>query len=164
MASLLIASLCGVPLPKAVQGLASFRGLQHRLEKVREIDGVAWYNDSKATNVGAAIKSLESFPGGVVLILGGKDKGGDFALLEPLIRERVAHLVLMGHARRRIASQIGGLVPTTEAADMAEAIATARGRARRGGVVLLAPACASFDQYANFEERGDDFRRRVQAL
>jgi UDP-N-acetylmuramoylalanine--D-glutamate ligase len=164
MASLLMVTLCGVPLPKAAQGLASFRGLPHRLEKVREIDGVAWYNDSKATNVGAAIKSLESFPGGVVLILGGKDKGGDFTMLAPLIRERVVHLVLMGHARRRIAAQIGDLAPITEAADMAEAVAAARVRAGRGGVVLLAPACASFDLYANFEERGDDFRRRVQAL
>lgn len=164
MASLLVTALCGVPVPKAAQGLAAFRGLAHRLEKVRELDGVAWFNDSKATNVGAAAKSLESFAGGVVLILGGKDKGGDFKELVPLIRERAAHLVLMGQARRRIAAQIGAVVPASEAEDMAAAIRAARAAAPRGGVVLLAPACASFDQYANFEERGDDFRRRVLEL
>jgi UDP-N-acetylmuramoylalanine--D-glutamate ligase len=164
MAALLVASVCGVPVPKAARGLAAFRGLPHRLEKVRVVDGVAWYNDSKATNVGATIKSLESFPGRIVLILGGKDKGGDFAALAPLIRERVAHLVLMGHARRRIAAQIGAIVPVTETADLPEAVAAARAAAPPEGVVLLAPACASFDQYADFEQRGEHFRRLVEAL
>jgi UDP-N-acetylmuramoylalanine--D-glutamate ligase len=164
MAALLIVDLCGVPLPKAIQGLKSFRPLPHRLEKVRDLDGVAWYNDSKATNVGATVKSLESFSGRVVLILGGKDKGGDFKALAPLLRARVAHLVLMGQAQEAIAAQIGGVVPTTRVAAMAEAVAAARARAAPGGVVLLAPACASFDQYSGFEERGDDFKRRVLAL
>jgi UDP-N-acetylmuramoylalanine--D-glutamate ligase len=164
MAALLVADLCGVPLPRAEQGLGSFRGLPHRLEKVREIDGVLWFNDSKATNVGATVKSLLSFPGNVVLILGGKDKGGDFREIVPLVRERVAHLVLMGRSRDAIAAQIGGAAPETRVVDMAAAIESARAAARPGGVVLLAPGCASFDQYNNFEERGDDFRRRVLAL
>jgi UDP-N-acetylmuramoylalanine--D-glutamate ligase len=164
MTSLLIADLCGVPLPKAAQGIGLFRGLPHRLEKVRELDGIAWYNDSKATNVGATLKSLESFPGGVVLILGGKDKGGNFADLIPLIRERVVHLILMGKARQIIAGQIGPIVPTTAVQTMPEAVEAARAVAPAGGVILLAPACASFDQYSGFEERGDHFRTLVMAL
>jgi UDP-N-acetylmuramoylalanine--D-glutamate ligase len=164
MTALLIADLCGVPLPRAERGLASFRGLPHRLEKVRELDGVAFFNDSKATNVAATTKSLESFPGKVVLILGGKDKGGDFTQLLPLVRERVAHLVLMGKARDAIAAQIGAASPATKVVTMAEAVEAARSKAPPGGVVLLAPGCASFDQYAGFEERGEDFRRLVMAL
>ncbi len=164
MTSLLVADLCGVPIPRAAQGLRAFRGLPHRLEKVRDLDGVAYYNDSKATNVGATAMSLLSFPGKVVLILGGKDKGGDFASLSPLLRGRVVHLILMGQARQRIAEQVGPIVPTTEVATMAEAVDAARAAAPRDGVVLLAPACASFDQYSGFEQRGDDFRRRVMEL
>jgi len=164
MTALLIADLCGVPLPRAERALAGFRGLPHRLEKVRAAGGVTWYNDSKATNVSATIKSLESFPGKVVLILGGKDKGGDFARLVPLIRERVDHLVLMGQARDAIASQLGAVVPTTKVEDMKAAVEAAGKAAAKGGVVLLAPACASFDQYSGFEERGEDFRRLVLKL
>jgi len=165
MASLLVADLCGVPMPKAAQGLRLFRGLPHRLERVRDLRGVTWYNDSKATNIGAALRSLESFPGRrIVLILGGRDKGGDFKALAPLVRERVAHLVLMGEARSSIASQLGAIVPATQVATMEEAVRTARDTAPPDGVVLLAPACASFDQYSGYEERGDDFRRRVLAL
>ena len=164
MTALLITDLCGVPMPKAAQGMRLFRGLPHRLEKVRDLEGVAWFNDSKATNVGAAAKSLLSFPGKVVLILGGKDKGGDFAELVPLIRGRVAAVVLMGQARETIASQIGDAAPITRVVTMAEAVEAAHAMAPSGGVVLLAPACASFDQYANFEERGEDFRRLVLAL
>lgn len=161
MAALLVADLCGVPPERAAGGLRTFRGLPHRLEKVAEIDGVAYYNDSKATNVAATARSLESFPRGVVLILGGRDKGGAFSELRRPVRERVTHLILMGEAREAIAAQIGAIVPTTSAGKMDEAIRAARGAAARGGVVLLAPGCASFDQYGSFEERGEDFRRRV---
>jgi len=164
MTALLIADLCGVPLPKAEKGLAAFRGLPHRLEKVRELGGVSWFNDSKATNVGATVKSLLSFPGRVVLILGGKDKGGDFSELVPLIRERVAHLILMGKARDAIASQVGPIAPTSSVVTMREAVEAARRVAPAGGVVLLAPACASFDQYSGFEARGEDFRSLVNGL
>jgi UDP-N-acetylmuramoylalanine--D-glutamate ligase len=164
MTALLVADLCGASLPSAERALGGFRGLPHRLEKVRELDGAAWYNDSKATNVAATMKSLLSFPGKVVLILGGKDKGGDFAQLVPFLRGRVSHLVLMGKAQDAIADQIGPVVPTVRARGMAEAVLAAQDRVEPGGVVLLAPACASFDQYSGFEERGDDFRRRVEAL
>jgi UDP-N-acetylmuramoylalanine--D-glutamate ligase len=164
MAALLVADLCGVPLPVAAEGVRSFRGLPHRLEKVGERGGVAWFNDSKATNVGAARQSLLTFRDRVVLILGGRDKGGDFASLAPLIRERVAHLILMGEARESILRQIGPVAPAVMVLTMAEAVEAAARLAAPGGVVLLAPACASFDQYAGFEERGEDFRRLVLAL
>jgi len=164
LTALLVAGLSGVPVPAAAAAVRSFRGLPHRLEKVRDLDGVAWFNDSKATNVGATAQSLRSFGSGVVLILGGKDKGGAFAELEPLLRGRVAHLVLMGKARETIRKQIGTAVPVTMATDMDEAVTAARALARPGGVVLLAPACASFDQYSGFEARGDHFRRLVTAL
>jgi UDP-N-acetylmuramoylalanine--D-glutamate ligase len=164
LAALLVAGLCGVPMPRAVEAMRTFGGLPHRLEKVAEIEGVAYFDDSKATNVGATAKSLESFSGGVVLILGGKDKGGAFADLRTRIRERVAHLVVMGAAREEIAAQIGPVVPTTVVVSMEEAVRAARDAVSRGGVVLLAPACASFDQYGSFEERGDDFKKRVLEL
>jgi UDP-N-acetylmuramoylalanine--D-glutamate ligase len=164
LAALLMAHLIGVEAEDMAAAVRSFRGLPHRLERVRELHGVSWFNDSKATNVGAAAQSLRSFASGVVLILGGKDKGGAFAELVPLVRERVAHLVLMGAARDAIREQMGDAVPTTMAKDMEEAIAAARREVRPAGVVLLAPACASFDQYSGFEARGEDFRRRVLAL
>jgi UDP-N-acetylmuramoylalanine--D-glutamate ligase len=164
LAALLMAHLIGVETDAMASAVRSFRGLPHRLERVRDLHGVAWFNDSKATNVGATVQSLRSFAGGVVLILGGKDKGGAFADLAPLVRERVTHLVLMGAARDAIRGQIGDVVPITMASDMAEAIAAARSAVQPGGVVLLAPACASFDQYSGFEARGEDFRSRVLRL
>ena len=164
MAALLCARLLGVPADRAAGAIRSFRGLPHRLEKVRDLDGAAWFNDSKATNVGAVIPSVRSFPGDIVLILGGKDKGGAFADLVPLIRERVTQLVLLGQARESIAKQIGPVVPTVLVEGMEAAVEAARSSARPGGVVLLAPGCASFDQYSGFEARGDHFRRLVLAL
>lgn len=164
LAALLIAQLSGVDPARAAEGVRSFRGLPHRLEIVRTLDGVRWFNDSKATNVGATEKSLLSFESGVVLILGGKDKGGRFEDLEPLLRGRVSHLVLLGKSREAIRRVLGEVVPTTLVEDLPAAVAAARGLARPGGVVLLAPACASFDQYSGFEARGDHFRSLVAAL
>jgi UDP-N-acetylmuramoylalanine--D-glutamate ligase len=164
LAALLVADLCGVPMSKAADGVRSFRGLPHRLEKVADRAGVAWFNDSKATNVGATIQSLRSFERGVVLILGGKDKGGAFADLVPLIRGRVAHLILIGQARESIRAQVGDVAPITMVEDLGAAVEAARRVAPKGGVVLLAPGCASFDQYSGFEARGDHFRRLVQLL
>src|SRR5262245_26292343 len=164
LTALLVADLSGVPVPAAADAVRSFRGLPHHLEKVRVLDGVARFNDSKSTNVGATAQSLASLERGVVLILGGKDKGGAFAHLATLVRGRVAHLVLMGQARETIRRALGDAAPVTMAADMVEAVDAARALARPGGVVLLAPACASFDQYSGFEARGDHFRRLVTAL
>jgi UDP-N-acetylmuramoylalanine--D-glutamate ligase len=164
LAAVATADLCGVDPGRMAAPLRRFRGLPHRIELVGEVDAVPYYNDSKATNVAATARSLESFPSGVVLILGGKDKGGDFASLVPLLRERTATVILMGKARASIRTQIGEPVPLREAPTMADAVAAAREAARPGQVVLLAPGCASFDAYANYEERGDDFRATVRAL
>ena len=165
LASVTAAHLCGVSSASMGQTLRRFRGLPHRLEPVAEVDGVRYFNDSKATNVAATLRSLESFAGGVVLILGGKDKGGEFAALLPLIRQRASALVLMGKARETIAAQLGEpAVPTRKVASMEEAVQAARGLAAPGQVVLLAPACASFDAYRNFEERGEHFKRLVREL
>jgi UDP-N-acetylmuramoylalanine--D-glutamate ligase len=167
LAAVLAAHLLGVEAARAAEAVRSFRALPHRLERVRELDGVAWFNDSKATNVGAVAPSLRSFPGGIVLIMGGKDKGGAFADLAKLVRERVTTLILLGQAKESIAQQIGpGIpsVPTLLVEGMEEAVPAARAAAAPGGVVLLAPGCASFDQYSGFEARGDHFRRLVLAL
>jgi UDP-N-acetylmuramoylalanine--D-glutamate ligase len=164
LAALLIADRSGVTPERAAAGVRSFRGLPHRLEIVRTLDGARWFNDSKATNVGATVQSLLSFERGVVLILGGKDKGGAFGDLEPLLRGRVAHLILLGRARDTIRQAIGDVVPTTLVEDLPAAVAAAHSLVTPGGVVLLAPACASFDQYSGFEARGDHFRTLVTAL
>jgi UDP-N-acetylmuramoylalanine--D-glutamate ligase len=164
LASVAVADLCGVGPEAMAKAIESFPGLPHRIELAGEIDSVRYYNDSKATNVAATARSLESFSGGVILILGGKDKGGDFASLLPLLRQRAAGLVLMGKARQAIAAQLGEPVPTRMVQTMEEAVSAARSLASPGQVVLLAPACASFDAYGNFEERGDDFKRRVSEM
>jgi len=164
LASVAAANLCGVPAERMASPLLRFRGLPHRIELVAEVGSVRYYNDSKATNVAATARSLESFTEGVILILGGKDKGGDFASLIPLLSRRAAGVVLMGKAADAIAAQIGTPVPTRKVRTMAEAIAAARKMAAPGQVVLLAPGCASFDAYRDFEERGEDFRTRVRAL
>ncbi|MCI0407106.1 MAG: UDP-N-acetylmuramoyl-L-alanine--D-glutamate ligase [Acidobacteria bacterium] len=164
LASVAVADLCGVRPDRMARAIRSFRGLPHRIELVEEIDSVRYYNDSKATNVAATARSLESFARGVILILGGKDKGGDFASLLPLVRQRAAGLVLMGKAREAIAAQLGEPVPTRMVETMQEAVSAASSLASPGQVVLLAPACASFDAYRNFEERGEDFKHRVLEL
>ena len=164
LAAVAVAGSCGVQPESMAQSIRSFRGLPHRIELVAEVGSVRYFNDSKATNVAATMRSLESFAGGVVLILGGKDKGGDFAALLPLIRRKASALVLMGKARESIHRQLGEPVETRLVATMEEAVAASASLAAPGGVVLLAPACASFDAYRNFEERGDDFKRRVLDL
>lgn len=164
LASVAAADLCGVAPRSMAPAIRRFRGLPHRIELVAEIESVRYYDDSKATNVAATAKSLSGFPGGVILILGGKDKGGDFASLVPLIRERAAGLVFMGKARDSIRAQVGEPVPARTVVTMEEAVAAAREMAGPGQVVLLAPGCASFDAYRNYEERGEDFRRKALSL
>jgi UDP-N-acetylmuramoylalanine--D-glutamate ligase len=147
------------------RGIGLFRGVAHRIEFVRDLRGVHWYNDSKGTNVASTLKALESFTEPVVLIAGGKGKGQDWAPLAEAARGRVAHAVLIGEDGEKIgqALQAAG-IPTTPAATMDAAVRTARGLAAAGAVVLLSPACASFDMFDNFEHRGDVFRALVLAL
>ena len=152
--------------PDAIRrGIGVFRGVPHRIEFVRDIGGVAFFNDSKGTNVASTIRALESFGEPIVLIAGGKGKGQDFGPLAQVARGRVGHAVLIGEDGEKVgqALQAAG-VPVTPAASFEAAIRTARGLAGPGHVVLLSPACASFDMFDSFEHRGDVFRALVLAL
>ncbi len=152
-----------IPVDAIRSALRAYRPLPHRMELVRVVDGVAYINDSKATNVDATAKSLASIDGPVVVILGGRDKEGDFTTLVPHLKS-TRRAVLIGEARKVIARAIAGTVEVAEASDMADAVRTARASARPGDTVLLAPACASFDMFKNYQERGEVFRASVNAL
>jgi UDP-N-acetylmuramoylalanine--D-glutamate ligase len=131
---------------------------------VRLLDGVTWYNDSKGTNVGSVVKSLAGLAAPVTLIAGGKDKGGDYAPLAPLMREKVTHMILIGQAAPRIAEALGHLTRTERADTLEAAVSRARELTPPGGSVLLSPGCSSFDMFKSYEERGDVFTRAVLAL
>ncbi|MEE9218098.1 MAG: UDP-N-acetylmuramoyl-L-alanine--D-glutamate ligase [Acidobacteriota bacterium] len=164
LAALTVASLCGAASPDLAAGLRTFRPLPHRMELVGEVNGVQFVNDSKATNVDSACVAVESYERPIVWILGGRDKGSDFSALRALVgSRRVRGVVAMGEAARRISEALEGAVTLRRAAGMREALEVSRGLARAGDLVLLSPACASFDQYRSYEERGDDFRSRVNA-
>jgi UDP-N-acetylmuramoylalanine--D-glutamate ligase len=164
LAAITTAAAFGVSADAIRAGMRQTTALPHRLEFVRERAGVRWYDDSKATNVGAVEKSIESFPGGIVLLLGGYDKGGDFSALRPRIAERVAHVVCFGRAGSHIAEQLGPGVGAARVGDLLAAVQAADALARRGQVVVLAPGCASFDEFRDYHERGARFRALVEAL
>ena len=164
MAASAMALLAGCSLESIRDSLKEFSGLEHRLEFVRDIDGVQYFNDSKGTNVAAVVRSLESFSQPVILIAGGRDKAGDFSLLIHLVRERVKALVLIGEARAKIKKVLGDFTETILADDLEDAVHAAQKRAGSGDVVLLSPACASFDMFEDFEDRGRQFKRIVQEL
>ncbi|MEW5724733.1 MAG: UDP-N-acetylmuramoyl-L-alanine--D-glutamate ligase [Thermodesulfobacteriota bacterium] len=159
MAAVLGAAALGVDPDQALAAAAGFAGLPHRVELVGEFGGVRWYDDSKGTNVGAVIKSLEGFDAPVILIAGGRDKEGDFAPLAPLVRSKVKLVLLLGEARETIRRVLSGETETRLAADMAEAVSAARAAAEPGDVVLLSPACASFDMFRDYAHRGEVFAR-----
>jgi UDP-N-acetylmuramoylalanine--D-glutamate ligase len=164
MAASAMALLAGCPAEAVVDSLRQFEGLEHRLEPVRELDGVSYINDSKGTNVGAVLKSLESFSEPVILIAGGRDKAGEFSLLKDLVRERVKALVLIGEASEKIKKALGDVSKPVMAKSLKEAVEVSRRLAQRGDVVLLSPACASFDMFADFEDRGRQFKKSVMEL
>jgi UDP-N-acetylmuramoylalanine--D-glutamate ligase len=164
MAAIAAVKCAGVSRRAIQQSLEEFPGLEHRLEFVREKDGVRYYNDSKGTNVGAVVKSLASFSGRVILIAGGVDKGGDYGPLAVGIRNQVRRLVLFGAAKQTIAGALGQLTTTVLVDDIAAAVRDAAAHAQPGDVVLLSPACSSFDQFRNYAERGKTFKNLVQAL
>jgi UDP-N-acetylmuramoylalanine--D-glutamate ligase len=163
-AAITAARLVDAPTTFIAETLRRFQGVEHRLELVAEINGVKFYNDSKATNTDATIKALESFKGGILLILGGRDKGSDFRVLRSLVKERVKNLIILGEASEKIGHQLSGLVPITQAENLEVATQMAFEKARPGDVVLLAPACASFDMFQNYEHRGRVFKESVQRL
>lgn len=144
--------------------VCEFRGLSHRMELVRELAGVSWYNDSKGTNVGSVVKSLAGLDFPVTLIAGGKDKGGDYGLLRKSLSERVAHLILIGEAAGRMAAELGDSTHTILADNLDEAVAVARELTPTGGSVLLSPGCSSFDMFNGYEARGEHFKMVVNAL
>lgn len=164
MAASAMALLAGCSPDSVSAALREFPGLEHRLELVRELDGVRYINDSKGTNVGAVEKSLESFDSPVILIAGGRDKAGDFAALRDLVAARVRGLVLIGEAAGKIRYALGDVTHTVLAADLREAVTISRSIAKAGDVVLLSPACASFDMFRDFEDRGRQFKQIVTEL
>jgi UDP-N-acetylmuramoylalanine--D-glutamate ligase len=145
------------------EAVKNFKAVEHRLEYVATIAGIEYYNDSKATNVDATIKALESFPANVHLILGGKDKGSDYAVLNDLLRQRVKRVYTIGAAAAKIESQIKG-PDVAHAETLENAIRLATDAAQAGDIVLLAPACASFDQFQSYEHRGRLFKEIVHSL
>ena len=155
--------LMGCAPDKIRQAVRDFKAVEHRLEFVATIRGVDYYNDSKATNVDATIKALESFPANIHLILGGKDKGSDYTVLNDLLRQRVKRVYTIGAAAAKIESQIKG-PEIVHAETLENAIRKANATAQSGDVVLLAPACASFDQFKNYEHRGQTFKEIVRGL
>ena len=164
LAAVCAARLAGVASETIREAVCGFKAVEHRLEFVREVSGVAYYNDSKATNVDATIKAVEAFAGGIHLILGGKDKGSDYRVLEPLLRERVKTVITIGSAAEKIEQQLDGVVKIERAETLERAVAFAHAAAVAGDTVLLAPACASFDQFENYEQRGRVFKELVQGL
>ncbi len=158
-------SFCaGADIESVAAVLREFPGLEHRLEFVREKGGVTYINDSKGTNVGAVIKSIEGFTQPVILIAGGLDKGSDFTPLHELFKQKVKLLVLIGKAAEKMAAALGTATETVFAKTLQDAVQLASARASSGDVVLLSPACASFDMFKDFEERGRQFKEAVKAL
>jgi UDP-N-acetylmuramoylalanine--D-glutamate ligase len=164
LAAVAVSRIAGASARVVAEATRSFQGVEHRLEFVAEIDGVRYYNDSKATNVDATLKALEAFPGRILVILGGKDKGSDYTLLQTALRERAILALLIGAAAEKIESQITGCVAIERAGTLERAAETASQAARPGDIVLLAPACASFDQFQNYEHRGRVFKELVHRL
>ncbi len=164
MAAAAMTNLAGATLPQIAAAVRTFPGVEHRLELVRRVNGVAYYNDSKATNVDATLKALDAFPGGLWIILGGKDKDSDYTLLRDSLRKKARAALLIGSAAETIAAQIDDATPLIRSGTLEAAIHCASAKAQPGDVVLLAPACASFDQFENFEHRGRVFKSIVSQL
>ncbi len=164
LASCCIGMLAGVAPEKIRRAVRDFKAVEHRLEFVATVNGVQYFNDSKATNVDATIKALESFPKNIHVILGGKDKGSDYTVLNDLLRKRVKQVYTIGAAAQKIEQQIGNTVPVVSAGTLEVAVRKASQAAQKGDIVLLAPACASFDQFQSYEHRGRAFKEIVQEL
>ena len=164
LAAAAVSLAAGASVKAVAKVLREFPGLEHRLEFVRELNGVSYINDSKGTNVGAVEKSLLSFTEPVVLLAGGLDKHSDFSPLKKLVRERVKRLVLFGKAADVIGEAIGGETDTVRAESLKDAVLKAKDAASKGDVVLLSPACASFDMFKDFEDRGRQFKEIVRKL
>ncbi len=164
LAAVCVGRLVGCEPHRIRRAVQEFKAVEHRLEFVAKVQGVEYYNDSKATNVDATRKALESFPSGIHIILGGKDKGSDYSVLGPLLKKRARRVYTIGAAAEKIESQIQGACEIVSAETLEAAVRKAAESAAAGDVVLLAPACASFDQFENYEHRGRVFKEAVAAL
>ncbi|HYL15508.1 MAG TPA: UDP-N-acetylmuramoyl-L-alanine--D-glutamate ligase [Terriglobales bacterium] len=164
LAGVCVGVLMGCQVEQIGKAVRQFKAVEHRLEYVATIRGVDYYNDSKATNVDATIKALESFPANIHIILGGKDKGSDYRVLNDLLRHRVKRVYTIGAAAAKIESHIEGAAEIVHAETLEAAVKRASASASAGDIVLLAPACASFDQFQNYEHRGRVFKEAVQTL
>lgn len=164
LAAVAMSMVAGCTPQQVRDAVKDFRAVEHRLELVATINGVTFYNDSKATNVDATVKALESFPGNIHIILGGKDKGSDYTVLNPLLHERVKRVYLIGAASDKIASHIKNATELVRSGTLERAVRQAFEAAKSGDVVLLAPACASFDQFNSYEHRGRVFKELVRSL
>jgi UDP-N-acetylmuramoylalanine--D-glutamate ligase len=162
LAAAIATKLAGAAIPAIAAGVRSFAGVEHRLEFVADINGVRYYNDSKATNVDATLKALDAFPGRILIILGGKDKGSDYTVLQQPLRDKAVLALLIGAAAEKIEGQIAGSVAVERAQTLDRAVEIASRTAHSGDVVLLAPASASFDQFENYEQRGRVFKELVR--
>ncbi|MTI15244.1 UDP-N-acetylmuramoyl-L-alanine--D-glutamate ligase [Sansalvadorimonas verongulae] len=166
LAALALGFSVGLPMEAMVEALREFTGLPHRCEWIADHDGVSWFNDSKATNSGAAIAAIEGLgadlAGDVVLIAGGDGKGADFADLKPAVENYVRELIVFGRDGGKLAEAVSGQANISQAKDLKDAVKQASTLARNGDAVLLAPACASFDMFASYEHRGDEFRKQVE--
>jgi UDP-N-acetylmuramoylalanine--D-glutamate ligase len=164
LAAALAAGLAGASLEAIASAVRTFTAVEHRLEFVRQLRGVRFYNDSKATSVDATLKALDALDPPLWLILGGEDKGSDYRILREPVAEKVKTALLIGSAAPKIREQLNGSVELIEVETMKDAVAVAHTAAQAGDTVLLAPACASFDQFENFEHRGRVFKDLVNRL
>ena len=164
MAAAAAAHLAGIPLETIAAAVKTFPGVEHRIEFVRNLDGVSFYNDSKATNVDATMKAIDAFPGGLWIVLGGKDKGSDYTVLREPLRQKAKAVLLVGAAAAKIRAHLGESVRLIEAGTIERAVRAAWREAAAGDTILLAPACASFDQFTGYEQRGRVFKDLVRGL
>ncbi|MCP4491074.1 MAG: UDP-N-acetylmuramoyl-L-alanine--D-glutamate ligase [Gammaproteobacteria bacterium] len=164
LAAMALADAINIPRPSIISALKNFSGIAHRSQWVADIEGVEWINDSKATNVGAAVASIKGRSRPVILIAGGQSKNADMSVMRPVLQQQVKQVLLMGEDAERIEQAWQGVVAIERVEDMQQAVKRASQIATSGDCVLLAPACASFDMYAKFESRGDDFVHSVKGL
>jgi len=164
MAAIMTARFCGCSQENIIAAVSAFRGLQHRIEFAGEKNSIKFYDDSKGTNVGSVERALETFDKPVILLLGGRDKDGDFETLRPLLKTKTKKVILFGEARERIASLIGKDTPFVKKNKLKEAVESAYKDAQSDDVILLSPGCASFDEFANYKERGNFFKEVVKNL
>src|SRR5881227_1908799 len=164
LAAALAVQQAGVAPGVIAKGLRSFRALPHRLEPVREVDGVLWINDSKATNIASTVVAVEAMDRPFVLLLGGRHKGEPYTRLAPMLREKCRLVIAYGESGELIERDLGGKVPLERGTTFEDVVARARGAARPGDAVLLSPACSSYDMFKNYEERGATFRRLVEGM